>query len=185
MSHPGTTIYHVNPWRRWLLWFVIGPFLIVFVAAAIFLPALDARVLLTTAGLVFLVVMPFDWIARWTRLELSPGGVRLRQFGYTLETQWTNIAELRLRQGREGFVTKEPMTGKGPMVLASFRKLGVGRTTFYDDEQRQLLGQRRFIPIEAFAWYLRHGKLADDISRFAPHLTPSLEATSSWHPLEK
>ncbi|HJT80651.1 MAG TPA: hypothetical protein VJ719_05590 [Chthoniobacterales bacterium] len=170
MRNAGTSVYHVSPWRRWLLWFVIGPFLLVFVLAAIFVPALDARVLLTTAGLVFLVVMPFDWIARWTRLELSPHGVRMRQFGYTLETPWTNIAEMRLRQGREGFVTKEPMTGKGAAVLSSFRGLGVGRTRFYDDEQRELLGQRRFIPIEPFAWHLRHGKLADDIARRAPEI---------------
>ena len=144
--------------------------LLVFILAAIFVPALDGRVLLTTAGLMFLVVMPFDWIARWTRLELSPAGVRVRQCGYTLETSWTNVVELRLGHGREGFVTKEPMTGKGPAVLAWFRGLGVGRTRFYDDEQRVLLGQRRFIPIEAFAWYLRRGKLAADIERFAPHL---------------
>ena len=170
MSGEGVLVYHVSPWRRWLLWFVIGPMFLVFVIAAVFVPALDARILLTTGGFVFLVVMPFDWIARWTRLELSPSGIRLRQFGYTLDTPWTNILELRLCQGREGLVTKEPMTGKGPAVLASFRGIGVGRTRFYDAEQRELLGQRRFIPIEAFAWYLRHGKLAADISRFAPHL---------------
>ena len=40
----------------------------------------------------------------------------------------------------------------------------------YDAEQQTLFAELRFIPIEAFAWHLRHGELRADIARFAPHL---------------
>jgi hypothetical protein len=40
----------------------------------------------------------------------------------------------------------------------------------YDAEQQHLLAERRFIPIEAFAWHLHQGRLREDIVRDAPHL---------------
>jgi hypothetical protein len=166
------SVYHVSPWRRWMLWLVVGPILLFLMIASAFVPWQDAKVYLITAALLFLVLLPFDWLVRWTRLELSPNGVRLRQFAYTLDTAWSNIGNLSMVRGREGFVTKEPMSGKGAARLAAFR--GPAGMTLFDREQRQLVGQRRFIPIEAFAWHIRHGNLGADIARFAPDLKPAV-----------
>jgi len=131
----------------------------------------EGKPLWITAALVFLIGLSFQIIIDRARLELSPDGARLRQTGYALKARWSDICELRLSPGREGFVTREPMQGRGAGLLASFR--GVALTPggqFYDPEQRELLSQRRFIPIEAFAWHLVHGNMGEDVARFAPHL---------------
>lgn len=38
----------------------------------------------------------------------------------------------------------------------------------YNVDQVRLLAERRFIPIEAFAYWLKHGPLRDDLARHAP-----------------
>ncbi|HEV2747584.1 MAG TPA: hypothetical protein VGW34_09840 [Allosphingosinicella sp.] len=122
------------------------------------------------AALLFLIVLPFQIIIDRTRLELSPQGARLRQAGYELAAKWSDIADIRLQRGREGLITAQPMRNGGAARLALFRGVGIPLIPLYDADQRQLLAERRLIPIEAFAWHLRHGALADDIAGFAPHL---------------
>ena len=161
--------YHVGPWRRWLLWFVLGPI----IAGLLLLGAAggweEGRPFILTAGLVFLIGLPFQLIVDRARVELSPDGVCLRQTGYTLKAEWSDIVDLSLERGRQGFITREPMDGSGAARLANFRHVGLPGAPLYDEEQRRLLAERRFIPIEAFAWHLRRG-MAEDIVRFAPHL---------------
>ena len=127
--------------------------------------------MLTTAGLLILIWLPFQIILQRTRLELSFEGVCLWQTGYKLEAPWTDVARVRLDRGCEGFITSVPMTGKGADRLARFRGVSMRYATVqaYDDEQRALLAERRLIPIEAFAWYLRRGMMRADIEKFAPH----------------
>jgi hypothetical protein len=53
----------------------------------------------------------------------------------------------------------------------------------YTPSQQAALDQHRLIPIEAFAWHLRHGQLQAELERYAPHLraqlAPGLPAPSS------
>jgi hypothetical protein len=85
-----------------------------------------------------------------------------------LSAPWSNIAGLRLERGREGIVTHHPLQGAGAVKLAALRGVGLDYTPMYNEEQRALMAQRRWIPIEAFAWYLKHGPLREDFVHFAP-----------------
>ena len=156
--------------RRWLLWLLIGPLILLLVVAAFTGTDDERRTYLLTAAIVFLLILPFDLIVARTRLELTSAGPRLRQFGYQLTTDWDNIQGLCLERGREAFVTDRPLDSDGAARLAHFRFAGAHYAPLYDDRQMQLLDERRLIPIEAFAWHLRHGEMRDDIIAFAPHL---------------
>jgi hypothetical protein len=171
-----TRTYYLSPLRRWMLWFVIGPILAFLLVLGVSSDAADRPAFLVTAGLVFLITLPFHFIVRGTRLVLCATGVRLRQAGYDLAASWDEIEDLNLTRGREGFVTREPMTGKGAARLARFSFAGGPFASIYDAEQQRLLAERRLIPIEAFAWHLRHGEMRDDINRFAPHLAMAFNA---------
>jgi hypothetical protein len=46
--------------------------------------------------------------------------------------------------------------------------IGAYGAPLYDDQQRALIAERRWIPIEPFAWYVRHGSLVADVAHFAP-----------------
>ena len=159
---------------RPLLWYIIGPIVAVFVIGAALFPGKKGIALLATAGIIVLIILPFQWIVDRTRLEISPQGVCLRQTGYMLEKAWPEVTGMRLMRGSEGFITSTPLTGKGAQRLASLRGFGMIGAPLYDAEQQTLLAERRFIPIEAFAWHLRHGELRADIARFAPHLREAL-----------
>ena len=169
----GVRIYHVSPWRRWGLWYVLGPIIVGLLGLGAASTWDEGAPMIVTAGIVFLIAVPFQVIVNRAKLELSPDNARLRQTGYELTADWSAIIDLRLTPGREGFVTREPMTGKGAFVLAQFRGVAIlPSAPFYDAEQRDLLAQRRFIPIDAFAWHVRHGDMREEIIRLAPHLAP-------------
>ena len=172
----GPHVYHVSPWRRALLWIVLAPIIGGLLLLGTAEGGAEARPFVITAGLVLLIALPFQLIVDRTRLELSPEGLCLRQTGYRLSARWSDIVDLRLTRGREGFVTREPMVGKGAARLAAFRDVGLRGFELYDAEQQQLLAERRLIPIEAFAWHLRRGAMGRDIARFAPHLAPLLSS---------
>lgn len=42
------------------------------------------------------------------------------------------------------------------------------RLKFYSDAQTRLIAERRFIPVDAFAYWLERGQLRDDLTRHAP-----------------
>jgi hypothetical protein len=164
--------YHISPRRRWLLWYILGPIILSLIWLAIEGNSTEARSLLIAAALVGCIGILFQVIVvdRAT-LQLSSQGVRLRQTGYTLVAPWSTIVGFRLQPGREGFITREPIDGRGPGVLGCVRGVAVPPgLPMYDAEQQRLLAERRFIPIEAFAWHLHHGQMREDIVRDAPHL---------------
>lgn len=169
-------VYHVSPLRRWLLWILIGPMLALLLALALTSDADERSSLLATTALVFLIILPFHFIVGWTRLTLSERGVSLRQTGYALAAGWDEIEALDLTPRREGFVTRAPMTSAGAVRLAGFRFAGMPGAPLYDEVQQGLLAERRLIPIEAFAWHLRCGRMRGDIARFAPHLADAVKA---------
>jgi len=167
--------YFVSPLRRWLLALVLGPIIAFLLILGVSSEPAARPAFLITAALAFLIGLPFHLIVARTRLVFCPTGVQLRQTGYKLAAGWDDIEHLDLTPGREGFVTRAPMAGKGAARLARFRFAGAGGAPLYDDAQQQLLAERRLIPIEAFAWHLRHGAMREDIARFAPHLATEFE----------
>lgn len=174
------TVYHISPLRRFGLWIAFSPFLLIF-APLLFIASraeLEFGLLmfafLGTLGL----IMQLLFIER-AKLTLSPAGVKLKQAGYKLETSWENIVGLLLERGGEAFITGAPLTGKGASLLAWTSNVGVAGAAFYDQQQRELLQAGQLIPIEAFGWHFKHGNLAADIARYAPHLRGVLEGVAT------
>lgn len=167
------TVYHLSPLRLWL---VPGIMLII----ALFigtLPILDPGVpqnsktfafLMGLALLVFAAVMYL--ILRRTRLVLSADRVTLYQFGYTLETNWENLAILQDEAGEEGLVLHQPMDGAGARKLSDNRDTKIRGAKLFNDEQIQLIAEHRFIPLSAFSHSLRKGRLRADLVQRAPGL---------------
>ncbi len=170
------TVYHISPLRRFCLWIVFGLFLLPFSPALFMASLAEIEVGLLLCAIAGTVV----WIMQLlfidcVKLTLSPEGVKLKQAGYKLETSWENIVGLLLERGSEAFITGAPLTGKGASLLAWTSNVGVAGAAFYDQQQRELLQAGQLIPIEAFGWHFKHGALAADILRFAPHLGKTLE----------
>jgi hypothetical protein len=78
------------------------------------------------------------------------------------------VAGLRLDPRHEGFVTLHPIDGSGAANLAAVRGFGWYYNSIYNEEQQAVMAERRWIPIEAFAWHLRRGRLREDLARLAP-----------------
>ena len=162
-------IYHVGPWRRAIPWMVFGPMLVLAAGLWVFADSVENR---SVGALVFailtLLVLGLHALISCARLELTAEGVRLRQIGMNLAARWIDVAGLRLDRGHEGFVTRRPIGGSGAANLAAVRGLGWYFIPIYNKEQQAVMADRRWIPIEAFAWHLRHGRLRADIARLAP-----------------
>ena len=162
-------IYHVGPWRRAIPWMVFGPMLVLAAGLWVFADSVENR---SGGALVFailtLMVLGLHALISYARLELTAEGVRLRQIGMNLAAPWTDVAGLRLDPGHEGFVTFHPIGGSGAANLAAVRGLGWYFIPIYNKEQQAVIAERRWIPIEAFAWHLRRGRLREDLTRLAP-----------------
>ena len=162
------SVYHLSPLRLWLV-----PGLFVLFAGFLILMGLDSSAPANTRNLAFymgLASLVFAFIMylimRRTRLVLSARGVELYQFGYKLETDWNNVGSLT----DEGLVLHCPMDCPGAERLSRHRDVTVRGATFFSPEQMQLIAEHRFIPLSAFAYWLRKGRLRDDLMRRAPGL---------------
>jgi hypothetical protein len=119
-------------------------------------------------GLVFLLA---GW--RFPRLILSEHGIALHQPGYRLEADWTNVAALRLTPGSEGLVLR--FAGQTPgyarLAAASGVRSAIPLVSRpYPPEVMDLIAARRFLPLDAFAHWLRRGDLECRIRHHAPGL---------------
>jgi hypothetical protein len=168
--------YHISPWR---LWFTSGFFLVLALGLLLLRAAGDAgdsgdtgfrfALLVTALALAGFAAMAFA-LVWYTRLDLAPDVIRLRQIGYTLETDWSNLARLDETAGAQGLVLHRPMACRGARVLRTFRGVRVGRMRMYGDDQAAWIGERRFVPIEAFAYWLEKGGLREELRRRGPGL---------------
>jgi len=162
-------VYHVGPWRRAMPWMAFGPMLVLAAGLWVFAGSVENR---SIGALVFailtLMLLGLHALISYARLELTAEGVRLRQIGMNLAAPWIDVAGLRLDRGHEGFVTLHPISGSGAANLAAVRGLGWYFNPIYNEEQQAVMADRRWIPIEAFAWHLRHGRLRADLARLAP-----------------
>jgi len=162
------TVYHISPLRLWL----VPGMLIIIALFMLALPYLEPDAPDTGNVVIYIGIFFFAFAAvmylilRYTRLVLSADGIKLYQFGYKLETGWDNVANFYDMSGAQGLVLHHPMDCRGAKVFGAFRNVG----ELFNEEQIQLIAERRFIPIEPFAYWLKHGQLRDDLIRRAPAL---------------
>jgi len=161
--------YQVGPWRRAIPWMVFGPMLGLAAGVWGFADSVGDRTAgALICGILTLLLLGLHALISYPRLELTADGVRLRQFGMNLAAPWNDVAGLRLDPQHEGFVTHHPIGGSGAANLAAAQDFGWYFIPIYNKEQRAVMAERRWIPIEAFAWHLRHGRLREDLTRLAP-----------------
>lgn len=182
MTPSRPQVFLVGGWRRWLMPVIFGSFAL-FGLLLLFADDPNTK----TAGIVLAVFMLAiaaggEWLVRRTRLEIGPEGVTLRQVGSRLDTPWSNVADFYGAWMRQGFVLREPMSGKGADQFAFASGLTMHGAPVYDEVQRELLAARRFIPIEGFAWHMKHGRLVDAVVAYAPGLEPALRNHTSAAP---
>ncbi|MGQ0762131.1 MAG: hypothetical protein ACT4OT_08965 [Acidobacteriota bacterium] len=68
--------------------------------------------------------------------------------------------------GSQGLVLHHPMECRGAIVFGAARNVG----GLFNEEQIQLIAERRFVPIEPFAYWLKKGQLHDDLFALRRHL---------------
>ena len=136
--------------------------------------------LLFVALIVTAIVLPiFVWALRSVKLTLTPDGIELRHAGGTLETTWENVEAMHLAPGGEGFILREPIQGRAAARYATASQLVVQGAPLYEPYRRNLLAERRFIPIEPFGYWLAHGDLRHTIERFVPGLVARAESSAA------
>ncbi|MBL0169428.1 MAG: PH domain-containing protein [Gemmatimonadaceae bacterium] len=165
-------VYHISIWRYLVLWWVLGPFLVLGIA---FTFSADQGLKLggiVVALIMSLLLLGWHWLAGRSRLEVSSRGVRLRELGGKLEVAWPEIIDMRTDRGHEGFITAQAMDNVGARRLAAT----AGPMQMHDASDLQLIGEHRFVPIKAFAVHLHRGDLRNNIAQCAPHLNTALAA---------
>lgn len=186
MSAPArddVRVYHLNIWRYLVMWWMLGPFVLLGLGIFVF-----AEENTRGAGLAIVLLMaPFlllwHWLTRRARLEISPRGARVKDATYDLEAPWAGIVGVHLAPDHEGFITAEPLTGKGAERLAGVSGFGYGGVGFYDEVEARHMAEKRFLPLRPYGWALRKGDLAEQIARHAPHLEAALASLSTKSPI--
>ncbi len=167
-THAST--FRISPGRRLVLWWVLGPLLVFGLALMLFGEDSDRTAGLVIALLMAVVLGLWQWLVAYTRLILSPDGILLRQVGMQLATPWENVEAFFIEPRIEGFIVREPLTGKGAKRLAAYRSMTMSGQEPAHRHRLQLVAAQRFIPIEPFASALRGGNLLRELERFRPDL---------------
>jgi len=165
-------VYRVSPLRLWtvpIIFIVIAVFMLT--VARSNAPTASTSMASVGIGVFFLIFAGvIYWIIARTRLVLETDVVRLHQFGYVLETEWTNVSCLYDEAGAEGLILNRAMECPGARTLAANRHAeSQPGVSFYGEEQIQLIAQHRLLPVAAFAYWMNRG-LRDDLARRVPGL---------------
>ncbi len=130
------------------------------------------------AGAAVLVIMlPFAlflfYCAYYPRLTVTPEGLNLRGIlglRSSVFVPWQSIERLRLTPGSEGLLLAEPLTDKSAERWKDWSGTAMNGAPIYDAEQRASIASARYVPFQAFAYWLEHGTLMEEFRRFAPAL---------------
>jgi hypothetical protein len=168
---PTARTYRISPIRQAILPAIfLAIICVLLIGALLDKDPAERFALCLTAGILFLIGLPMFWLVRYTRLTISPDGVEVRQFGWTVSAPWDNVASLCLDPGAQGLELRRPMTNWGAKILAGGNAMVSAMLQFYPPEHKKLVDEHRWIPLEPFAWWFRHGQLRQDLARHAPWL---------------
>ncbi|MCA9130861.1 MAG: hypothetical protein KDB22_27440 [Planctomycetales bacterium] len=169
MSNIKRDVFHPSPFRQGVfvaIWLVLAaPFLFGGIA-------MREEGMIVVGVFVSLLLAPVSWFVVFqVRLVFTDEGIVLRNYPWNLETSWDNVSEFYRQRGKEGFILLVPMESKGADNLARSvgREAGVNNA-IYRGGHPELAADRRFIPIEPFGFWLRHGRLADVVAKHRPDL---------------
>lgn len=173
-------VYPVSPWRSRIMYGLCAVIILPLFLGGL---ATGESALLGSAALVAAIMIPISlWAIRMARLTLTPEGIELRQAGATLRTPWHNVDAISLTRGAEGFILKTPMEGRGAERFATTSQVAIRGAHMYDPARRHLLAEQRFIPIEAFAYWIHQGSLRDVLRTYAPDTLRQAEAAAAETP---
>ncbi len=162
-------VYRLSPYRKAFLLATLTVFVLPLIIGGILS---HNQGLLLTGAIVFLIMAPIFLLTAWRypRLVLTPFGVERHDIGYVLTSTWHNVAEMRSDKGSQGLILRQPMEDKGAYRFARFAssRFSMGGASLYPPEVRHLIRTRRFIPMEAFAHWLRQGDLFREIQSRLP-----------------
>jgi hypothetical protein len=141
--------------RPFVHWVSLSPMLFLFAAGVLILATggsgeLGGVFIGLAVVLTLLIYLPFVFRIR---LHLTPQGVCARAPLCHLETPWSNIERLYRCGKQAGFVTREPLTGKGPARLADTRD----SYTYCDPSEAEWIRLHRYIPLRGFEHAVKSG----------------------------
>jgi hypothetical protein len=179
-------VYRLSPLRR-----------VILDGVAVALLALPAGILIANpmaigvAGLIFLCLLPTLFILLFTawypRLTVSSEGIRVRgAIGYSsLLIPWNDIERVSLRANKEGLILHQPLESRAAARWKNWSGVRFFGSSMFDDEQQRYINQQRYVPIQIFAYWLRHADLATEIAGYAPALAEGLQAQEAGYRKEQ
>ncbi len=154
--------YDLPPNRKIILLCILG---------AIELPLLALSIVggepagVLAALVVALILGPIAYVAAWRypRLVLREEGIELQQLGWRVSTTWENVAQI-VRSPSPGLILREPLEGRGATTLAASNRF----VAFYGPMGDALVRERRWFPLDPFAYWMDRGDLSQQLSQHAP-----------------
>ena len=169
---PPLASYDLPPTRKIILLCVLGAIELPLLALALFGGELAG---LLAAVIVALILGPIAYLAAWRypRLVLREEGIELQQLGWRVSTRWQNVAQI-IRSPSPGLILREPLEGRGAKTLAASNSL----VAFYGSTGDALVSERRWFPLDPFAYWMDRGDLAQQLLRHAPPSASSQQRAS-------
>ena len=182
----GQHVYRMSPVRRAILDGVALALLAVPAAIFIANPRVSGG-----AVLIFLCLSPTIAIllfsAWYPRLTLSAEGIRARgAIGYSsILVPWHNVERVWLRANKEGLILRAPLQNRAANRWKNWTGISYMGARLFDDEQQRYINEQRYLPLQIFAYWLRHGDLSAELANRAPALAGDLEAQQAGYRKEQ
>lgn len=134
------------------------------------------------AGVVIgLIVFPFAllllFFAFFPRLTISSAGIEVRgTVGFsTILVPWSDISRFLWVPGKEGIVVKSPLNSPAAKRLRNWAGITYKGVPFYDEEQRALLREARYVPVTPFAYWFCRGAATEQLRSFSKPLADDIQ----------
>jgi hypothetical protein len=176
-THSKPRVYRLSPLRRVILdglalAMLLPPVVILILGGKATWPAI----------IIFLCFSPtlaiLFFCAWYPRIIVGPDGLRFRgAIGFSSQLiPWTNVERLRLKPSGEGVILREPLQTRAAAHWKYWTGVTFMGSKFFDDEEQRYIDEQRYVQIQPFAFWLRHGDLAAQIAHYAPQVAEDYRA---------
>lgn len=166
--------FKISPRRRLILLTTAGFFISIPTLLAISSIITKDSSIAAAAGIVLCIMLPFAaymfFCAWYPRLKVCSDGLELRGIiGFApFKVRWEQIERIRLLPGSEAFILNQAIQTRASKQWANWSGVSYRGAPMYDQEQRELINQARYVPFEAFAWWLENGSLLQTLKNHIP-----------------